>query len=181
MQGIMHLCGVEISTSYLNTQTPLGWIEMQAGLEGLTSLKFVDYPGIDQGSNYYFELAERQIRDYFGGKRTVFDLPIAPQGSAFDQKVWQQIQKVAFGETSSYSRIARLVGISTGARAAGSATGRNPILLLVPCHRIVGEDKSLSGYSGGLDRKKWLLDWETRDSRPRLFRTQPLNNGMFRS
>lgn len=103
---------------------------------------------------------KRQLDEYFRGKRRVFDLPLAASGTPFQRAVWQAIAGVGFGETISYAELARRAGRPGSARAAGAATGRNPIGVIVPCHRIVGADGSLTGYAGGMDKKRALLALE---------------------
>ena len=105
--------------------------------------------------------AKRELSEYFGGKRRRFELPLAPEGTPFQLSVWKAISAVEFGETSTYGELARRAGSPGSARAAGAATGRNPIGIIVPCHRIVGANGSLTGYAGGLDRKRALLALES--------------------
>ena len=104
--------------------------------------------------------AKRELEEYFDGKRKKFDVPLAPQGTPFQRAVWRAIAGVPFGETISYAELARRAGRPGSARAAGAATGRNPIGVIVPCHRIVGADGSLTGYAGGVDKKRALLALE---------------------
>jgi len=104
--------------------------------------------------------AKRELAEYFAGKRKRFDVPLAPQGTPFQRAVWKAISSVGFGETISYAELARRAGHEGSARAAGAATGRNPIGIIVPCHRIMGSDGSLTGYAGGLARKRALLALE---------------------
>lgn len=101
-----------------------------------------------------------QVREYFETGRREFDLPLKPRGTEFQQRVWKSIARVPAGKTITYSELARRAGAEGSSRAAGAATGRNPIGLVVPCHRIVGADGSLTGYAGGLDRKTRLLELE---------------------
>lgn len=103
-----------------------------------------------------------QLRDYFGGRRTDFDLPLAPRGTPFQQTVWRALARIPFGETRTYADIARAVGKPRAARAVGRATGANPIPIVIPCHRVVGSDGSLVGFGGGLDVKEILLAHEGR-------------------
>jgi methylated-DNA-[protein]-cysteine S-methyltransferase len=105
--------------------------------------------------------AKRELAEYFGGERERFDIPLAPEGTGFQKAVWNAISTVGFGETISYGELARRAGSPGNARAAGAATGRNPIGIIVPCHRIVGSDGSLTGYAGGLERKRALLELES--------------------
>ncbi|EPH06812.1 methylated-DNA-[protein]-cysteine S-methyltransferase [Propionibacterium sp. oral taxon 192 str. F0372] len=104
-----------------------------------------------------------QLAEYFAGTRTSFDLRLSPRGTDFQHRVWQAIARVAYGHTASYAEIARVLGIDGSARAVGAAIGRNPLLIIVPCHRIIGSDGSLTGYAGGLDRKRWLLAHERQE------------------
>jgi methylated-DNA-[protein]-cysteine S-methyltransferase len=103
---------------------------------------------------------KRQLDEYFQGKRKSFDMPLAAAGTPFQRAVWKAIAGVGFGQTISYAELARRAGRPGGARAAGAATGRNPIGIIVPCHRIVGADGSLTGYAGGMDKKRALLALE---------------------
>ena len=111
--------------------------------------------------NKHLQKAKRQLAEYFKGKRREFDLELDPAGSPFQKRVWKAIAAVPYGETISYGELARRCGFPEGARAAGAATGRNPIGIVVPCHRIVGSNGKLTGYAGGLDKKRALLALET--------------------
>jgi methylated-DNA-[protein]-cysteine S-methyltransferase len=102
----------------------------------------------------------RQLHEYFAGSRTRFDVPLAPAGTPFQRRVWDAIRDVPYGETITYGELARRCGRPAAVRAAGAATGRNPITVIVPCHRIVGSGGALTGYAGGLDRKRALLALE---------------------
>ena len=102
----------------------------------------------------------RQLAEYFAGERTAFEVDLAPRGSAFQLRVWRELCAIPYGETISYGELARRVGPGTSPRAVGTANGRNPIAVIVPCHRVIGSDGSLTGYGGGLDRKRTLLDIE---------------------
>jgi methylated-DNA-[protein]-cysteine S-methyltransferase len=102
----------------------------------------------------------RQLAEYFRGERREFDLPLAPQGTAFQQAVWRELVKVPFGHRTTYAEIAQRVGRPDAARAVGAANGANPIAVVIPCHRVVGSDGSLTGYGAGLPVKRWLLEHE---------------------
>jgi methylated-DNA-[protein]-cysteine S-methyltransferase len=104
----------------------------------------------------------RQIEDFFAGKRRAFDLPLAPDGSDFQKRVWEELIRIPFGETISYGELARRVGRPGAARAVGRANATNPIALIVPCHRVIGSNGKLTGYAGGIDLKEKLLVWERR-------------------
>ena len=102
----------------------------------------------------------RQLAEYLGGKRQCFDLPLAPEGSEFQKRVWLEIARIPYGDTITYAELAARAGAAGSARAAGAATGRNPHSIVVPCHRVVGSDGSLTGYAGGIDLKTRLLEIE---------------------
>jgi methylated-DNA-[protein]-cysteine S-methyltransferase len=116
-----------------------------------------------------FRAAARQLDAYFAGELTTFDLPLATYGSKFQQRVWAALQTIPYGETESYGELAERIGSPGGARAVGLANGKNPIAIVLPCHRVVGSDGSLTGYGGGLDRKRQLLDLEQAVSGAVLF------------
>ena len=109
--------------------------------------------------------AERQLAEYFSGERIQFDLPLEPGGSEFQKRVWQALREIPFGQTRSYLDLAKAVGSSKAARAVGAANGKNPLSIVVPCHRVVGADGSLTGFAGGLDTKAALLALEARAGR----------------
>jgi methylated-DNA-[protein]-cysteine S-methyltransferase len=104
--------------------------------------------------------AREQLNDYFAGKRKHFALPIALEGTEFQRQVWEELRRIPFGTTISYAELARRIGLPRAVRAVGAANGRNPISIVVPCHRVIGADGSLTGYGGGLPRKRWLLELE---------------------
>jgi methylated-DNA-[protein]-cysteine S-methyltransferase len=155
-------------TRYARFESPLGPVIAIADEEGLIHVDFV-------GAKYERAIApdwvhdpeapalaacRQQLGEYFAGTRSAFDLPVAARGSDFQQRVWREIARVPYGETISYAELARRAGAPGQARAAGAATGRNPVSLAIPCHRIVGSDGSLAGYAGGLERKRELLELE---------------------
>ena len=107
-----------------------------------------------------------QLDEYFSGNRTEFTAPLDPIGSAFQIQVWNVLRHIPFGETVSYAEVARQIGQPQAARAVGLANNQNPIAIVVPCHRVIGADGSMTGYGGGLPRKRWLLDHETRVAKP---------------
>lgn len=98
-----------------------------------------------------------QINEYFSGKRKIFNLKTDPEGSSFQKTIWKLVLNVPYGETTSYNEISRQTGIKGNVRAVGSANGKNPLPIIIPCHRIIGSNGKLTGYSGGLERKKWLI------------------------
>ncbi|GAB3312306.1 methylated-DNA--[protein]-cysteine S-methyltransferase [Geodermatophilus aquaeductus] len=122
-------------------------------------------PEIGERSDEGFDDVVRQLGEYFAGERTDFDLPLRPVGSDFELAVWEQLTRIPYGETRSYGHVAAAVGEPGGAQAVGAANGRNPLAIVVPCHRVIGADGSLVGFGGGLARKRFLLDLEQRDRR----------------
>ena len=140
--------------------SPLGALQLTAEEDGLTALSFLDDakpPTADDTP--LLQRAREQLQAYFSGDAIAFDLPLRPQGTPFQQAVWRALQTVPYGQTISYALLAQRLGLPAGhARAVGAAVGRNPLLIIVPCHRIVGHDGSLTGYAAGLPRKQALLD-----------------------
>lgn len=116
-----------------------------------------------------FKAAADQLDAYFAGELTTFDLPLAPRGSEFQQRVWGALQEIPYGATESYGELAERIGSPGAARAVGLANGKNPIGIVIPCHRVVGSNGSLTGYGGGIDRKRKLLDLERGVSGAALF------------
>ena len=153
---------------YARFDSPLGPVVATAGERGITHIDFVGAkyaPPIDAGWHEDPEAPDLracriQLAEYFAGERTAFDLPLAPEGTEFQQRVWREIARVPYGRTIGYGELARRAGAPGHARAAGAATGRNPIGVVVPCHRIMGADGSLTGYAGGIERKRGLLELE---------------------
>jgi methylated-DNA-[protein]-cysteine S-methyltransferase len=107
-----------------------------------------------------FAEARKQLEQYFAGERTAFDLPLAAEGSEFERRVWRALEEIPYGETESYGEVAERIGTPGSARAVGWANGRNPISIVVPCHRVIGANGTLTGYGGGLERKRFLLELE---------------------
>lgn len=162
---------VEIRYGY--TETPLGTVLLTGEGDALSGVYFTDHRSspvpsteweLDEAS---FDAVRGQLSEYFDGRRTGFDLPLALRGSPFELSVWAALQDVGHGETVSYGHIARSIGRPTAARAVGAANGRNPVCIVVPCHRVIGADGSLTGYGWGVERKSWLLDHERRCADPR--------------
>ena len=106
--------------------------------------------------------AATQLRQYFAGERIRFELPLSPVGTPFQLRVWAELREIPYGRTTTYGQIATDLGQPTASRAVGLANGRNPVAVIVPCHRVIGSDGSLTGFGGGLDRKRWLLEHERR-------------------
>ena len=125
----------------------------------------LDSDALGDRSDEGFGEVARQLGEYFAGERTSFDLPLRPHGSTFELAVWDQLTHIPYGETRSYGYVATAVGEPGGAQAVGAANGRNPLAVVVPCHRVIGADGSLVGFGGGLPRKRFLLDLEQRGDR----------------
>lgn len=140
----------------------LGLIVIRANQSGLTEVEFIDAKETREAPRPS-ELTRRacnQLEEYFAGRRHDFDLPLAPTGTDFQKRVWQALAGIPFGETRSYGELAEQLGSRGGQRAVGAANGRNPISIIVPCHRVIGSDGTLTGYAGGIGRKQWLLAFE---------------------
>jgi methylated-DNA-[protein]-cysteine S-methyltransferase len=141
--------------------SPLGNLRLLATEEGLTELQFVqDAKTSKPILNPILELTIGELDEYFNGKRIKFDIPLLPEGTKFQQRVWQQLTHIPFGYTHSYKQLAIDLGDEKCIRAAGTANGKNPIPIIIPCHRVIGMNGTLVGYSGGLDKKQWLLEHE---------------------
>ena len=140
--------------------TPVGVLKIVANTSGLLSVKFVNAITDDINVNDHTLACVTQLAEYFKGKRREFDLSLANTGTDFQTAVWQQLTAVPFGQTASYQDIANNISNPNAARAVGSANGKNPILIIVPCHRVIGTDGSLTGYVGGINTKLWLLQHE---------------------
>jgi methylated-DNA-[protein]-cysteine S-methyltransferase len=141
-------------------KSPIGLVQIGGTASEVTAIDFVERRRQKSESNPLIDRAAKQVAEYFTGKRQVFDVPISYQGTAFQERVWAQLLRVPFGKTASYQDIARRVGSPLAVRAVGAANGKNPISLIVPCHRIIGSNGKLVGYGGGLWRKEWLLKHE---------------------
>lgn len=155
---------VEAYLAYMDT--PIGRMELQATDEGLTAAKFMfnDGPILPENQPHHPTLsaAKQQLLEYFGGHRKQFELPLAPAGTDFQKRVWQELLKLEWGETTTYLKQAEKLGSRLTIRAVGSANGKNPIWVIIPCHRVVASNGNLTGYAGGLWRKQWLLEHEGR-------------------
>jgi len=122
--------------------------------------------------------ASRQLKEYFAGQRREFDLPLRMNGTEFQERVWRELAKIPFGETRSYGQLAKRLDNPNGSRAVGLANGRNPIAIIVPCHRVIGADGSLTGFGGGIDRKEWLLAHEGQPRKRELALGDPAKSGV---
>ncbi len=141
--------------------SPLGTIEICGTEESITSVLFLDADHTDNSqSNPLLEKCVQQLDEYFHHQRRQFELPLAPQGTPFQQQVWEKLLEIPYGTTTSYHEIASRLGNPKAIRAVGGANGKNPIVIIIPCHRVIGANGKLIGYGGGLWRKEWLLKHE---------------------
>lgn len=143
--------------------TPVGPLLLTASEEALTGLHFGVHPveGPRDDDHPVLRAVAEQLGEYFAGRRTSFDVPLAPAGTDFQLRVWEQLRLIPYATTVSYGELARRVGNPNASRAVGLANGRNPIAIVVPCHRVIGADGSLTGFGGGMDAKRTLLDLES--------------------
>lgn len=151
---------------YTYYQSPVGMLKIGANEHVITEVTFVDNPEQvihgEPGISDVIHQCTEELIEYFNGKRKVFTVPIHQQGTSFQQKVWGELIHIPFGKTISYLDLAKSVGDPKATRAVAAANGKNNIAIIVPCHRVIGSDKSLTGYGGGIQRKKWLLQHEFR-------------------
>jgi methylated-DNA-[protein]-cysteine S-methyltransferase len=157
-----------ILTTYVTS--PIGVLALTSNGAALTRLSIADdertATGVAEEGDPILAAAREQVEAYFDMRLTQFDLPLEAGGTEFQQRVWESLRTIPFGETISYAELARRVGNPKAVRAVGAANGRNPLMIIVPCHRVIGADGSLTGFGGGIDRKRWLLDHETRTRFP---------------
>jgi AraC family transcriptional regulator, regulatory protein of adaptative response / methylated-DNA-[protein]-cysteine methyltransferase len=155
--------------------TPAGKMIVGATDKGICLLEFAEMsqPGaaflqkklngiVVQGENEHIRQVKTELEEYFGGNRKAFDVPLQPLGTAFQVSVWNSLLQIPYGTTTTYLKQALLLGNVKAVRAVAAANGQNKIAIIIPCHRIIGSNGSLTGYAGGLERKKWLLDFENR-------------------
>ncbi len=151
-------------------KSPVGTLEIKGNQDGLSSLHFMDSEEKPTKKiPKHLQKTVSQLQEYFEGTRTEFNLKLNPEGTEFQKKVWEQLQEIPFSKTVSYQTIANRLGDPKVIRAAATANGKNPIAIIIPCHRVIGKDGSLTGFGGGLHRKKWLLDHECPVKQQRLF------------
>lgn len=151
---------------YCYYESPIGKL-LLVGADGLleelhfpNDLSQIDIPDDWQCEEQSFQESLKQLGEYFAGSRQQFDLPIAPKGTVFQQSVWEELRKIPFGRTASYGQIAERIGNPKACRAVGLANAKNPLPIIVPCHRVIGKNGTLTGFGGGLELKQQLLDLE---------------------
>lgn len=149
--------------------TPIGIALIEGNANGVEKISVLsEAPGRNFQDTELNEVA-LQLKAYFEGNLQDFSFPTQPQGTAFQQRVWQELLKIPFGKTTSYLELSKRLGDPKAIRAVASANGKNPLWIVVPCHRVIGSDGSLTGYAGGIWRKKWLLEHESPAQQQRLF------------
>ncbi|MCM4167959.1 cysteine methyltransferase [Arenibacter sp. H213] len=157
-----------METAFL--KTPLGIAKLEGDENGLTSLSILDRD--EKPTDIIpeeLEDAVYQLKEYFDGSRTQFSLLLNPIGTEFQNKVWKALELIPYGKTVSYLELSKTLGDPNAIRAVASANGKNPLWIIIPCHRVIGSDGSLTGYAGGLHRKKWLLEHENPAKQQSLF------------
>ncbi|TAD96122.1 MAG: methylated-DNA--[protein]-cysteine S-methyltransferase [Bacteroidetes bacterium] len=152
-------------------ESPIGFLEIKGNESHILSIFFVEKEALNTSlpSNEIVEKAVTQLAEYFNHQRKTFDFAIDPQGTDFQKKVWQELAKIPFGKTTTYLQMSKNLQNVKAIRAVGTSNGKNPLTIVLPCHRVVGSDGSLTGYAGGLWRKKWLLDFEQNQLETALF------------
>lgn len=157
-----------METTYI--KTPLGTAKISGDEDGISIISILDSDKeISENIPSVLEEAVQQLEDYFTGKRNDFTFKLNPSGTDFQKSVWQELLKIPYGKTVSYMDITKKLGDVKAIRAVASANGKNPLWIVVPCHRVIGTDGSLTGYAGGLWRKKWLLEHESPSVQQSLF------------
>ena len=148
-------------------KSPLGPIEILGSQDSIIALDFVEELLPEDGElTFCVKECLNQIDEYFRGDRREFFLNLQPVGTDFQKSVWRQLEKIPYGKTTSYGKIADVIGKPNASRAVGSANGKNPLAIIVPCHRVIGSDGSLTGYGGGVWRKRWLIGFERGEIQP---------------
>lgn len=156
-----------VQTVYLNS--PLGWLEINGNSTGILSVIFKEKKGKETKENNFVQEAKTQLIAYFNNELSEFKLKLSPSGTDFQKQVWKKLQTIKYGKTGTYLNIANALGDKNKVRAVGMANGKNPISIIIPCHRIIGSDGSLVGYAGGLDKKEKLLRLEGVINQTKLF------------
>lgn len=150
-------------------KTPLGITKIVGDEAGISVISVADEGKVSITIPIVLQEAVVQLQEYFNGNRTEFTFKLNPQGTEFQLKVWQELLKIPFGKTISYLDLSKKIGDVKAIRAVAAANGKNPLWIVVPCHRVIGTDGSLTGYAGGLWRKKWLLEHESPTNQQSLF------------
>jgi methylated-DNA-[protein]-cysteine S-methyltransferase len=155
--GLSYFWGMQYQTSF---NSPVGCLILKSNGQAITVVSFSEIDLQEENTCEVLESCKAQLDDYFSGKSLSFDLPLSPEGTEFQQKVWAELLKIPYGETITYMDMAIRLGDPKCIRAAGTANGKNPIAIIIPCHRVIGAGNKLTGYAGGIWRKKILLELE---------------------
>ncbi|MDP3914824.1 MAG: methylated-DNA--[protein]-cysteine S-methyltransferase [Bacteroidota bacterium] len=147
--------------------SPLGFLILKSDGQFVNEISFSESEILEQNDCEILQKCKQQLEDYFSGKALVFELPLSPEGTEFQQKVWAELLKIPYGENITYLELAVRLGDAKAVRAVGTANGRNPIAIVIPCHRVIGAGNKLTGYAGGIWRKKVLLELEMKHSIPK--------------
>ena len=150
-------------------KTPLGIATIIGNENGISQISVSDEGEVSNAIPTVLQESVTQLNDYFEGKRIDFDFALNPKGTEFQQKVWKSLLDIPYGKTRTYLEQSKILGDVKAIRAVASANGKNPLWIVVPCHRVIGTDGSLTGYAGGLWRKKWLLEYENPTTQQSLF------------
>ena len=164
-------------------KSPIGTLEIVGSSQGISAISFVEREGHCEQSEESLSSLEyciRQLDEYFRGRRNEFSIQLDLRGTDFQKRVWRELVHIPFGATTSYLNVAKNLGNPKAIRAVGRANGQNPIVIIVPCHRVIGSDGSLTGYGGGLWRKEWLLDFEGGRLQPSLLDSRQMVNNASR-
>ena len=156
-----------METCFINS--PLGITKIVGDENGIAEISILSEGNLSKTIPLELQEAAKQLSDYFDGNRKNFNFKLNPKGTDFQQKVWQELLQIPFGKTISYLDLSKKLGDVKAIRAVASANGKNPLWIVVPCHRVIGTDGSLTGYAGGLWRKKWLLEHENPTTQQSLF------------
>ena len=141
--------------------SPIGILKIAEDDQGITEVSFQEEIGADQREgSLYLQETQRQLEEYFAGIRRSFDVPLSLKGTEFQKKVWHALKEIPYGHTACYQEVAAMIGNEKASRAIGNANHHNPVVIIVPCHRVINADGSIGGYGGGIERKKYLLNLE---------------------
>ncbi len=158
---------MNLEKAYYNS--PLGFLEITGNDDGIQTIKFVEDELTSDFKSHVIQNCIQQLDEYFNDQRTEFSIKLNPQGTDFQKEVWKQLVKIPFGITVSYLHVAKSLGDRNKTRVVGNANGKNPVPIIIPCHRVIGANGKLVGYAGGIHRKEWLLKFEARQSLGGLF------------
>ena len=158
---------ISIKRAYL--KTPIGFLEVTGTRRGVQTVTFIDHKTRKWFTPFCLRESVQQLKEYFEGKREIFYIKLDLLGTNFQMKVWEELQKIPYGKTITYHELAERIGEPKAFRAVGQADAKNPVTVIIPCHRVLGNDGKLVGYAGGLERKKWLLEHEHALSQKDLF------------